>query len=42
LTLLGYLPGHVHAFYVLIKEREEKAQVQNIRHDQAYGAIPPS
>jgi hypothetical protein len=42
LTLLGYIPGHVHAFYVLIKEREAKAQNQTISQGQTYGAVPPS
>ncbi|KAI8639492.1 hypothetical protein BD408DRAFT_435130 [Parasitella parasitica] len=45
LTLLGYLPGHVHAFYVLVKKREEE-QLRNqpvyttTNQGQAYGAIP--
>lgn len=43
LTLLGYIPGHVHAFYVLIKEREAKAAgQQTISQGQTYGAVPPS
>ncbi|KAI9260053.1 hypothetical protein EDC94DRAFT_660353 [Helicostylum pulchrum] len=43
LTLLGYLPGHIHAFYVLIREREEKAQEQRVvNQGQTYGAVPPS
>ncbi|KAG2190086.1 hypothetical protein INT46_003738 [Mucor plumbeus] len=45
LTLLGYLPGHIHAFYVLVKQREER-QLQNqpvyttTHQGQAYGAVP--
>ncbi|GAA5808347.1 hypothetical protein MFLAVUS_001737 [Mucor flavus] len=43
LTLLGYIPGHIHAFYVLIREREEKAIEQRTIHQgQTYGAVPPS
>lgn len=43
LTLLGYIPGHIHAFYVLIKEREEKAREQTtISQGQTYGSVPPS
>ncbi|KAI8987166.1 hypothetical protein BDB01DRAFT_849310 [Pilobolus umbonatus] len=38
LTMLGYIPGHIHAFYVLIKKREEEQLIGNQRQ---YGTIPP-
>ncbi|KAI7848996.1 hypothetical protein BDC45DRAFT_293315 [Circinella umbellata] len=27
LTILGYLPGHLHAFYIMIRERERSQHV---------------
>ncbi|KAI8886985.1 hypothetical protein K501DRAFT_321669 [Backusella circina FSU 941] len=41
LTLLGYLPGHLHAFYLLVKERERK-ELEAAGQGQGYGAVPPS
>ncbi|ORY95228.1 hypothetical protein BCR43DRAFT_492649 [Syncephalastrum racemosum] len=41
LTLLGYLPGHLHAFYLMVKRREEHAEVRGVQQAPAgYGAVP--
>ncbi|CDS06221.1 UPF0057-domain-containing protein [Lichtheimia hyalospora FSU 10163] len=41
LTILGYLPGHLHAFYVLVKDREQRQQQQQIPPPPpGYGAVP--
>ncbi|KAI9485919.1 MAG: DHHC palmitoyltransferase-domain-containing protein [Benjaminiella poitrasii] len=46
LTLLGYLPGHIHAFYVLIRERDQgtlqqiPAQRTTVNQGQTYGTVP--
>ncbi|KAL0080236.1 hypothetical protein J3Q64DRAFT_1759106 [Phycomyces blakesleeanus] len=37
LTLLGYIPGHIHGFYVLLKSRERRQFEQT----NTYIAIPP-
>ncbi|KAI8887603.1 UPF0057-domain-containing protein [Backusella circina FSU 941] len=38
LTLLGYLPGHIHGFYVLVREREIKKD-KKLR-SKGYGSLP--
>ncbi|KAI9028808.1 hypothetical protein CLU79DRAFT_832184 [Phycomyces nitens] len=40
LTLLGYLPGHIHAFYLLIKQRDEKRLQGGYPAPAGYGAVP--
>lgn len=41
LTILGYIPGHVHAFYVMVKERELRQQQRASRAPPAgYGTLP--
>ncbi|KAI8147056.1 hypothetical protein BJV82DRAFT_597550 [Fennellomyces sp. T-0311] len=44
LTICGYIPGHLHAFYVLIKEREARRTViinqEPPMQPGGYGAIP--
>ncbi|KAI8148729.1 hypothetical protein BJV82DRAFT_589395 [Fennellomyces sp. T-0311] len=44
LTILGYIPGHLHGFYVLIKERERRQYVaqgySTVSPPAAYGAAP--
>ncbi|CAO3697836.1 hypothetical protein G6F70_007411 [Rhizopus microsporus] len=40
LTILGYLPGHIHAFYVLVKDREERQAAANLG-PPAYAPVPP-
>ncbi|SAL97809.1 hypothetical protein [Absidia glauca] len=46
LTILGYIPGHIHAFYVMVKEREKRQQVTysvvNNPPQGQYGAVPPA
>ncbi|KAI8093414.1 uncharacterized protein BX664DRAFT_329656 [Halteromyces radiatus] len=46
LTILGYIPGHIHAFYVLVKERERRQHVTytvvNNPPPGQYGAVPPA
>ncbi|KAI7904870.1 uncharacterized protein BX663DRAFT_503860 [Cokeromyces recurvatus] len=44
LTLLGYIPGHLHAFYVLIRERDKgnfqqmaPPRTQAVNQGQTYG-----
>ncbi|KAI9018014.1 hypothetical protein CLU79DRAFT_837501 [Phycomyces nitens] len=45
LTLLGYIPGHIHGFYVLIKQRERRQLEQTTTYvvipSPGYGAAPP-
>ncbi|KAI8347636.1 putative stress response RCI peptide [Choanephora cucurbitarum] len=43
LTILGYLPGHIHAFYVLVKERDEGRfrEPAYVSNQGQYGAVPP-
>ncbi|KAI8578102.1 hypothetical protein K450DRAFT_249044 [Umbelopsis ramanniana AG] len=41
LTILGYIPGHVHAFYVLVKERDERRLGRPGRQAPVgYGTVP--
>ncbi|KAF7721681.1 plasma membrane proteolipid Pmp3 [Apophysomyces ossiformis] len=42
LTILGYIPGHLHGFYVLIKEREQRRLQGYGVNTPAYGAVPPA
>ncbi|KAI8391434.1 uncharacterized protein BYT42DRAFT_556849 [Radiomyces spectabilis] len=48
LTILGYLPGHLHAFYVMIKKREQQTPYvagggyTAPPPGQGYGAVPPA
>ncbi|CAO3682182.1 unnamed protein product [Rhizopus stolonifer] len=54
LTILGYLPGHLHAFYLLVKMREQKRAFPDRAQPYTgkaqvynngpppYGAVPPS
>ncbi|CAO3595142.1 unnamed protein product [Absidia cylindrospora] len=47
LTILGYIPGHVHAFYCMVKEREKRQQVtytavNNNPPQGQYGSVPPA
>ncbi|KAG1043540.1 hypothetical protein G6F46_011161 [Rhizopus delemar] len=39
LTILGYLPGHLHAFYLLVKDREQNQLASG--QGPAYGTKPP-
>ncbi|KAL1928076.1 hypothetical protein VTP01DRAFT_2992 [Rhizomucor pusillus] len=42
LTILGYLPGHLHGFYVLIKDREQRQQQRQLNPGVGYGATVTS